>query len=392
MASTSTEPLRFVMAGTSARARVSGATLAFDLAVQGARARGLRVSVVDFARAGTAQRVGSFSGGRALRALGPLLSGAARLTRADGLYVVMSTSRAGFLRDAALVWPALALGRATVLHLHGGGYDAFYAAQPGWLRALIRFTLARVDAIVVLGDALRGQFAFLPRDNRVVVPNGLPPQLEPPERPEPKPMRPVRLLYLSNLIESKGYLELVRACAILRDVGVEVACDLCGEFVRTAQCSAASAEEAHAAFLRLVDELHLKDVVRWRGVVTGAEKQALLERAHLLVLPTSYPGEGQPLSIIEALAFGVPVVATRFRGIPDQVIDDVSGYLLRSSAPEQIAGAVRKAMADEERYARLSEGARRHYQQHFRQSVHVDRMAAVLQYTAGRATRRAARS
>jgi glycosyltransferase involved in cell wall biosynthesis len=390
MASTSTEPFRYVMAGTSARARVSGATLAFDLAVQGARERGLRVSVVDFAKAGRSQRVGAFSGGRALRVLGPLLGGAARLTRADGLYVVMSSSRAGFLRDAALVWPALALGRATVLHLHGGGYDAFYAAQPRWLRALIRATLARVDAIVVLGEALRGQFSFLPRDNRVVVPNGLPRELEPPERTERKPLRPVRLLYLSNLIESKGYLELVRACAILRDEGVEVACDLCGEFVRTAQCSAASAEEARGAFLRLVDELGLRDAVRWRGVVTGAEKQALLERAHLLVLPTAYPGEGQPLSIIEALAFGVPVVATRFRGIPDQVIDDVSGYLIPSSAPEEIARAVRKAVADEERYAHLSEGARSHYLQNFRQSVHVDRMAAVLQYTANRAAQRAA--
>src|SRR5688500_7554411 len=256
----------------------------------------------------------------------------------------MSTSRAGFLRDAALIWTALALGRATVLHLHGGGYDAFYARQPRWLRGVIRATLARVGAIVVLGEALRDQFSFLPRSNLVVIPNGLPAALEPPAGAARTLTAPVRLLYLSNLIESKGYLELVRACALLRDQGVQVTCDLCGEFIRTAQCSAGSAADARDAFFRLVDELGLRDIVRYRGVVTGAEKQTVLEQAHLLVLPTSYPGEGQPLSIIEALAFGVPVIATRFRGIPEQVVDGVSGYLLSSSAPDEIATAVRKAV------------------------------------------------
>ena len=374
--------LHYVFVGTSPVARASGATIAFGLAVRGVRERGIRVSEVDYGGVGAARRPGEFSGLRALRTLRPLLRAGARLLRTNGLYLVMSRSRAGFVRDAIAIWIAVILRRATVLHLHGGGYDTFYEGQPRWMRYLIRVTLSKVDAIIVLGHLLTEQFSFLPRKRLVVIPNGLPMELEPPKGTPRHISYPIRILYLSNLIESKGYLELVRACALLRDAGLDLTCDLCGAFIRTAQCSPGTVADARVTFSELVDDLGLQDIIRYRGVVTGPSKQEILEQASLLVLPTSYPGEGQPLSIIEALAFGVPVIATRFRGIPEQVVDGVNGHVITSARPEAIAAAVWKALRDDRHYADLSVGARRHYLEHFRQDVHIDKVTALLEAAA----------
>ena len=88
----------------------------------------------------------------------------------------------------------------------------------------------------------------------------------------------------------------------------------------------------------------------------------------------------------------VPVVATRFRGIPEQVVDDENGYLIESGAPDRIAEAVRNVVRDEGNYARLSVGARRRYLDHFRQDVHLARLAGLLEDTAARQSARAGSS
>ncbi len=98
-----------------------------------------------------------------------------------------------------------------------------------------------------------------------------------------------------------------------------------------------------------------------------------------MILPTAYPWEGQPLSIIEALAHGIPVLSTSFRGIPEQVIDGFNGYMVRHGEPGTIVSAVLRATDSDENYRRLSQGACRHYQEFFTREKHISEMFAVLQ-------------
>ena len=78
------------------------------------------------------------------------------------VYFTLSQSRAGFLRDLAMIWSAWLCRCRIVVHLRGGNYDGFYRSQPPFWRFLARHTLRRVHRIVVLSERLRGMYDFEP--------------------------------------------------------------------------------------------------------------------------------------------------------------------------------------------------------------------------------------
>ena len=365
------------------RTGVSGLRLAFELIVRHLEEVGHQVAVVDTTWRAEDHSPGRFSVGRATEVLVAVAAALVRMPTSDRVYLTLSTSRLGFIRDCILIHAASLLGRPTVAHLHGGGYRAFYEDAGPVLRRIVRATLSRLDALVVLGERLRDQFDFLDGAGPAirVVPNGLPLGVpEPGSRtayPEPEPETAFRLLYLSNLVPSKGYLDVVEACEILIAEGLPVECHLCGAFVTT-EADAPSDESPETGLRRTLDRPALQGRVFTHGTVGGEEKTALLESCHALVLPTYYPWEGQPLAIIEALAYGIPVVSTEHRGIPEQLIDGVNGYFCEPRNPASVAAALRRVWQGPTPYLDLRRNARRHYERHFTREVHLARLEAVI--------------
>jgi glycosyltransferase involved in cell wall biosynthesis len=294
------------------------------------------------------------------------------------LYLTIAQSRAGFLRDWVMIRYARLFGHRVVVHLKGGNYHNFYAAQSAWMRALVRQTLRSADRVLVLGERLRSMFDFEPAiAARIrVVPNGLPDDREPAgggkRLPEPGE-GPVRLIFLSNLVESKGWLDVLEAMRLLRDrLGDRVRCDFYGAFYTSPDdVRVSSAEQAHELFDRFVAEHGLGGAVRYRGVTAGDEKRRVLEEAHLFLLPTEYLNEGQPVSIIEAMAHGNVVISTDYRAIPDMVEGGVTGVLVPYGAPAAIAGAVEALVREPARYAAMSRAAVERYRARFTRSGHL---------------------
>lgn len=362
---------------------IDGQSLAFALLARGLSA-GRDVRIVNIARPGE-----QFERSRVARVVdyvSALRSYARELRRAPGavVYLTVAQSRAGFLRDAAFIGLARLSRRRVVAHVHGGNYGGFAAAQSPALRALIRRVLAWTDAIIVLAERLRSMFDFAPElAARIrVVPNGFPGIVPALRGPKAAPERgsPWRILFLSNLVEAKGYLELIEAVSLLVKAGLEVELDLCGEFrvnpsddrrVR----SPAQARELTEATIR---RLGLEDRVRIRGTVSGDEKDRLLAESHWFALPTRYDAEGQPISIIEAMAWGCPVIATDYRGIPDLVADGETGWLLATPDPAAIAGRLRQICATPEVFSRASAAARARFEERFTPEAHLRAMRAVL--------------
>lgn len=361
---------------------VNGQSSAFAMLVEGARARGIPCCVVDLAGEGGGNNV---SWRRVFDHVGILTDFLRRAAVGrKTVYLTIGQFRAGFLRDMVLIACSSLFRHRIVCHLHGGNYDGFYASQPAWLQRLIRVTLLRADRILILGEKLTAMFEFEPRlrTKLEVVPNGLPYSIAPLGPKElPPEGEPIRILFLSNLIESKGYLDLLDAIGLLvEDWRLNVVGHFCGLFIRNPSddVRVKNVDQARDLFEGFVRAHRLERQVRYRGLVTGADKEAELRAAHFLVLPTWYNCEGQPLSIIEAMAHGCVVIATDYRAIPDLVEDRITGRLVPDRDPRAIAAAIAELAAEPKRYRDLSEAALRRFQRRFTREAHLDRILPLL--------------
>ena len=293
-------------------------------------------------------------------------------------------SKFGFLRDLLIILPAALLREKIFVRVHSGGYGIFYANQSSLMKLLIRLTLKRTHRIIVLGENLRQQFDFDKKlfDKTIVVPNGI----DVPGKPEkilPKTYKETeifRILYLSNLIESKGYLDVLKACQLLKMNGEnDFFCDFCGDFISIAdERDPQTLIERETRFSELIKEWNLSDQVAYHGSVVGQKKVEFFEKAHAFILPTNYLWEGQPLSIIEALSFGVPVITTPYRAIPDQVIDEYNGLLVNYRRPEEIRTAIIRMKSGGEFYKSLSRNALKRYSEKFTQEKHLDLLIPLI--------------
>jgi glycosyltransferase involved in cell wall biosynthesis len=135
----------------------------------------------------------------------------------------------------------------------------------------------------------------------------------------------VNLLFLSNLIPSKGVLVLLEACAILEGQGVSFHCHFAG--TETAEIRA--------------DIFADKKNITYHGSANSEKKERLLQMAQIFVFPTFYPKEAFPLVCLEAMQFSLPVIATSEGGIPDIVEPGKTGLLVERENAQDLACALR---------------------------------------------------
>ena len=278
------------------------------------------------------------------------------------VYLPLAPSRWGFVRDAVFIAVARAWRRRVYVHLEGGrGLDSLYATAGFVLRWLIRTTTSSVHQVWALTPTLASECGRLfPPDRARVVGN----VVEDPLRSAAEPSSSARagdaasnglnILYLSNLIPEKGCFDLLDAL------------DLLGEQAngwRVRMVGDAPDPSVRAAIARRAKELPEGVRVELPGCVTGPAKEREYRWAHVFVLPTSYPFEGQPLAILEALGAGLPILSTWHAGIPDTVRNRGEGMLVPPGDPRALGGALVTLAADASLRAKLARRARQRYQE-----------------------------
>lgn len=295
-------------------------------------------------------------------------------TRPDCVYVPVSQTTIGFLRDALFIWPALLFRARVILHLRGGRFDLFHREANAPTRWLVRQTLARVAAMIVLGERLKPDMArLMPADRVFVVPNGL--DLPPLDRQDAGgDGRPFTVLYLGNLIRSKGWFVLLEAAALAvrRNPG-------CAFTFAGAWMSAEDEREARA----FVEEHGLAGHVAFLGTTTGAAKAACLAGADVLAFPTFYPYEGHPWVIVEAMAAGLPVISTDHACIPETVEHGVSGFIVPKQDPETLAARILELAGDPARRRAMGEASLRIYRERYTAEHFVAGMIRVFEAVLG---------
>src|SRR5207244_12499389 len=101
-----------------------------------------------------------------------------------------------------------------------------------------------------------------------------------------------------------------------------------------------------AEFDRLMAQPEYAEFIEYAGFVSGERKERLFKEADLFCFPTYYENENQPVNLIEAMAFGLPILTTRWRSIPEWFPANYSG-LVEIRSPEQIGEALLELLSRE---------------------------------------------
>lgn len=262
------------------------------------------------------------------------------LTRRVGLVHCHAAMRGSFWRKGLFASTARLFGKPVLLHLHGSEMKPFYAGLSPIGQRLVRRHLEKATRVLVLSESWRAFIgAIAPAARVVVVPNYV--TLPPP--PDPRTRSETDTLFLGLIGARKGVFDLIPAFAAVH---------ASRPAARLAIAGNGEVERAAA----LVAEHDLGDAVALPGWTDGATKAALLARAAIYVLPSH--NEGLPMSVLEAMAWGLPVVTTRVGGIPELVTDDVDGLLVDAGDQEALAAALGGLLDDAALRARLGAAAR----------------------------------
>lgn len=260
------------------------------------------------------------------------LRGCIRLHQARVVHI-HTCSGFSFFRSAIDAWAARREGCRVVLHIHGAGFDRFCTEASGMSRWIIRQILERADAVIALShgwaETLRGA---APRANFVVVENAVP---DAPSRETAIASPTCHFLLLARMDTWKGVDDLLAACAILKGLQTDFQVTLAGP---------PGEGDSAAAMVDRIAASRLENCVRFVGPVHGDAKETLWRQTDVLVQPSHQ--EGMPMSMLEALMRGIPVVATRVGAIPEVITEGREGILIAPRAVDELAAAMLKMMDD----------------------------------------------
>lgn len=275
------------------------------------------------------------------------------------LFLSIPKNTAAFLRSLPLIEYASQTGIRIYGELPGARFQ--FLDSPGLVSRIGLHYLRKFHSIRFLGESIQEYYKSTGIKNPVVIDNGILAPSLPQEKTNLAAARPLQLLYVGALNRSKGVAELVQAVSILIESGHDVACTLVGEW-----------SDQH-----LKDEIErkctmnpeLKNRLRFTGLVTGDDKWKEYSGASILVHPTTW--DGQPLTILEAMAMGLCIVSTNVGAIPDTVEDGYNGRVLETNDPNAVAEAVAWYYNNPAELATVMLRNRRTYEERFTQNKYL---------------------
>ncbi|MDP3789080.1 MAG: glycosyltransferase, partial [Candidatus Omnitrophota bacterium] len=164
----------------------------------------------------------------------------------------------------------------------------------------------------------------------------------------------VKILAIGRLVEQKGFEDLITACGILRDKGIDFECNIVGEGPLKERLASS------------VERLALQGKVNLLGMKTQEEIKQLYREADIFAAPSVVAKDGDrdgiPNVVLEAMAMGLPVVSTDVSGLPEVVINEKTGLVVPARSHESLAMAMEIFIKDGSLRNRLGRQGKEHVQ------------------------------
>jgi glycosyltransferase involved in cell wall biosynthesis len=327
--------------------------------------------------------VGSRSGKSGLLALfARLVTDTARFYRAirrGGFRLILfnpSMHEKAVLRDGILLVLAHARGVKSVVFFRGWVDETERKIRRHFL-SLFRWAYFRADAIVVLASDFKARLREMGYRGPIYVETTVVPddvfRREPArERGATSPDRDgFNILFLSRMDVEKGIEETLEAYRLIKENSPNVSLTMAGDGPEIGRAKA------------LASRLGLQDV-EFPGFVEGESKHRVYEAADVYCFPSHH--EGMPNSVLEAMAYGLPVVTRPVGGIRDFFEDGRMGLITESLDPAVLAGLIERLLADPNLRVQIGRYNRDYARERFRASLVAGRLESIFEDTVGCAT------
>lgn len=242
-----------------------------------------------------------------------------KIVTTDVVYITTGITFFGVLKYAPFILAAKMLNKKTIVHVHSNHLKKEYQSLRGIKRNVFAALIASFDSGIALSHSLKDNLTpFLDADAIYELYNFVEDKvlLSEAEILYKKDFSEIRLFFLSNLLKEKGINLLLQVIKRLNEEGLFIKVKIAGNKIADNNLDDLLAELSNVEYL---------------GIVSGTAKQDLLIWGNVFCLPTFFSMEGQPISILEAMAFNALILTTKHAGIPDICSDENAVFCVENS-------------------------------------------------------------
>lgn len=245
-----------------------------------------------------------------------------RVLKSEIVYITPGQTFFGVLKYFVFITLASISNKELIIHVHGNHLGKEYKQLLGLKKKIFFFLMSKFNKGIVLSTSLKTNLSpFLKEENIFIVYNFAEEFIY--QEQKTIEANCLKIIYLSNLMEEKGILYLLDALKKLERLGIAYEAKIAGNIDDT---------------LKTIIENKIRNLknTTYIGVVKGNAKKELLNWSNIFVLPTFYKMEGQPISILEALATQNVIITTNHAGISDIITDNVNGFIVKTKSADRI--------------------------------------------------------
>ncbi len=295
-------------------------------------------------------------------------------------YPPAGPNRVPFYRDVITLLCTRWMFRHTVFHFQAAGLSELFAKLTPCERLLGRWAYSRPSAGIRLSNLATDDVAFVQARLQFVIPNAAPDEAlrfsSAVQSRAENSSGPLRILYLGTVCETKGILVLLNACHQLKCRRIPFELEIVGSFQpRNFQ------QQVEDALL----SLGIRQQTQLRGQLINDEKYNAFARADVFCFPSYYESECFPCVLVEAMSFSLPVVSTRWRGIPSIIEQGVTGFLTDIRDVGETARWLQMLANQPELRLQLGQAARQKYLSSFTKGLYQREVARVFTTVVGNA-------
>lgn len=284
---------------------------------------------------------------------------AVKIVKPQLVYVTPNACGGAFYKDYIVVQMIKRMGCQVVVHYHNKGVST---RQNRFLDSFLYQRFFKGIKVILLSECLYGDVKkYVKREDVFVCGNGIPDVTENSACSDTVASDHIdgkvpHVLFLSNLLISKGVVVLLDALKVLKEKGCRFVCDFVG---------GETVEMDAAMFHNEVAKRDLEEMVVYHGRKYGSDKEAFLNTADIFVFPTFYHNECFPLVLLEAMQHRLPCVSTTEGGIPGIIGEGKTGFLIEKHDFHTLADKLEYFIEHPQESKRMGENGYRKFNDKF---------------------------